>query len=128
MSALLYCAITLAIKNEKEILALVLASVLFLLRLIVSVKVVKNAKKKLAFTIFVKVFYIIAILMLGVLVIVSKLSTDEMISTVCCTIGLLLSTIMPVLTFIVWLITFPLSKAVSVKPKKETKTDDEVAD
>ena len=128
LSALLYCAITLAVKNEKEILALILASVLFLLRLIISVKVTKNAKKKLAFTVFVKMFYIIAILMLGALVIVAKLSTDEMISNVFCIVGLLLSTIIPVLTFVAWLITYPISKLMPAKPKKETKTDDEVAD
>lgn len=126
ISSLLYCAIILGVK--KEIIALVLAAVLFLLRLVINVNIIKKSEKKLAFTTYVKSLYITAILILGGLIIASKLSTDIMVANVFCTLGLLLSIIMPVLTFIVWLIMYPLSKTVSVKPKKETKTDDEVAD
>ena len=45
ISSLLYCAIILGVKKEKEIIALVLAAVLFLLRLVINVNIIKKEKR-----------------------------------------------------------------------------------
>ena len=126
ISAILYCAITLCLTKEKEWIALILAIVLVALRAFLVIATQKNTTKKLAFTAQVKAIYITAILILGALVMVSVLSTDVMAANVCRTIGLLLSIIMPVLVFIVWIITYPLAKFVFAK--KESDTDDIVTD
>ena len=126
ISAILYCAITLCLTKEQEWVALILAIVLVALRAFLVIATQKNTTKKLAFTAQVKAMYITAILILGALVMVSVLSTDVMAANVCRTIGLLLSIIMPVLVFIVWIITYPLAKFVFAK--KESDTDDIVTD
>ena len=126
ISAILYCAITLCLTKEQEWVALILAIVLVALRAFLVIATQKNTTKKLAFTAQVKAIYITAILILGALVMVSVLSTDVMAANVCRTIGLLLSIIMPVLVFIVWIITYPLAKFVFAK--KESDTDDIVTD
>lgn len=126
ISAILYCAITICLTKEQEWIALILAIVLVALRAFLVIATQKNTTKKLAFTAQVKALYITAILILGALVMVSVLSTDVMAANVCRTIGLLLSIIMPVLVFIVWIITYPLAKFVFAK--KESDTDDIVTD
>lgn len=128
VNSLLYCAIILGIRKEKEILALVLAAVLLVLRLVMNVNIIKKSKNRLVFTVRVKAFYITAIVILGASIIITKLSTDIMLANVFCTLGLLLSIIMPALTFVVWLITYPLAKISSTKPKKESAADDETVD
>lgn len=126
ISAILYCAISICLTKEQEWVALILAIVLVALRAFLVIATQKNTTKKLTFTAQVKAIYITAILILGALVMVSVLSTDVMAANVCRTIGLLLSIIMPVLVFIVWIITYPLAKFVFAK--KESKTDDIVTD
>ncbi len=124
LSAILYCAITIAIKKEMEILSLVLAAVLMLLRVAIIIIINKKSTKKLLFTSRVKIFYITAIVMLGALVIVSTISTNTMAVNICRMACLLLSIIMPVLTCIVWVVTLPIAKRLFKKTEKEPGTDD----
>ena len=125
VSAVFYAIITLSIIKEKDVIALVLAIVLALLRVIVSFMVGKKSTKKLAFTARVKRLYIAAIIVTGVLVLVSALSSNTMASEGCRTLCLLLSIVTPALTIVIWVITYPIEKMIKrSKNKKEQDIDD----
>lgn len=119
ISALFYCAITVGIIKEKLILALVLAIVLTLLRILLSF----STRKQLAFTVRIKRLYIAAILILGILVLVSAICSNIILAGVCRTICLLLSIVTPVLTFITWGVTYPFEKV-----KKDSKNTAQPSD
>lgn len=128
LSAILYCAITITIKKEMETLSLVLAVVLMLLRVAIIIISNKNSTKKLSFDSRVKIFYITAIVILGTLVVISTISVNAITVNVCRTVCLLLSVIMPVLTFVVWIVTLPITKRLSPKTLKELETNDGATD
>lgn len=128
LSTVFYCAITITIKKEMEILSLVLAAVLMLLRVAIIVISNKNSTKKLSFDSRVKIFYITAIIMLGALVMISTISNNTTVVSVCRMVCLLLSVIMPVLTFVVWVVTLPIAKCLFKKTPKEPETYDGATD
>ena len=128
LSTILYCALTIAIKKEMEILPLVLAAVLMLVRVAIFVIANKNSTKKLMFDSRVKAFYVTAILMLGVLVVIATISTNATAVNICRMVCLLLSIIMPVLTCVVWFVTLPIAKFLSKKTPKEPETNDGATD
>lgn len=112
ISAIAYCAITVGMVNGKTILALVLSVVFMALRVVLNIKTHKNSIKKLVFTARVKRLYITAILLLGALIL-SAVLLNGITSEICRTLCLALSIVTPLLTFVVWAITYPIEKAVS---------------
>ncbi len=129
--AIAYCLLTFCFLNKKYILSLLLAIVLLAVRVILCISTHKKSIKKLVFTARVKRLYITAIILLGILLIVCALSpnkinaivqidnnnnflivsdlTREIARTIC----MLFSLITPILTIIIWLITYPIEKTVS---------------
>ena len=129
ISAVFYTSISLSIIKGKDVLALVLAIVLALLRVIVSVVGGKKATKKLAFTVRVKRLYIAAIIITGVLVLVSAISSNVLAAEVCRTLCLLLSIVVPVLTVIAWATTYPIERMIKRSTnQKEQGIDDNALD
>lgn len=127
LSAFFYCTITIGIIKNKIVISLVLALLLMILRVVFNINAHKKQTKRLAFTARVKRFYVTAILMLGVLVLVSTISPNAAVSEVFRMICLVLATVTPVLTFVVWVVTYPIERYLSAKRKKESVTDDGVA-
>ena len=127
LSALFYCAITIGIIKDKIVISLILALMLMILRVIFNINAYKKQTKKLAFTVRVKRFYIVAILLLGALVLVSTISSSVAVSKVFRVVCLVLSTVTPVLTFVVWVITYPIERYLRLKRKKGSVTDDGAA-
>lgn len=126
-----YCLLTLCFSNQKYYISLVIAVIFLAVRIFLSISAHRKSIKKLVFTARIKRLYITAILVLGISLIVCVLSPNEItnivqigksnkflivgnlyreISRVLC---LLFSAITPVLTAIIWLITYPIEKAVS---------------
>ena len=108
LSALAYSVLTWGIIKNKSILTLILAVVLIGVRIFLNILFYKNSEKKLLFTARVKRLYIAAIILLGVLILVSAISSNVSLSSVCRTFCSLLSIVTPVLTVAVWGITYPI--------------------
>lgn len=113
LTSILYCAISFCLMNGKEWATLIAAVCLLALRVFLCFKTHKKSIKKLVFTARIKRLYITAILLLGLLVFVCYMNYFNTTGNICRTFCLLLSIISPVLTFIVWAITYPIEKAVS---------------
>lgn len=113
LSAISYCLITLGMIKQKDIVCLCVAALLFLVRLFLNIKTHKKSIKKLVFTARVKRLYITAILVLGALIIAYAMLHEQMAGTICRMALLLLAIVTPLLTFVIWLITYPIEKAVS---------------
>ncbi len=118
VSAIFYCAITISIIKDKAIISLVLASLLMVLRVGLNINARKKQTKKLAFTARVKRFYVAAILMLGALVFLSTILLNVTAVAVFRMICLILSIVTPVLTLVIWGVTYPIEKALICKNKK----------
>lgn len=113
VSAILYCAITFCLLNGKDIPALVIAACLLAVRIVLNIKTHKKSIKKLVFTARIKRLYISAILILGVLVFVGTLWYFTIAGQVCRMLSIVLSVVSPLLALVIWLITYPIEKAVS---------------
>lgn len=113
ISALVYCLITVGMLRGKWVLSFVLSIVLLTLRVFLNIKTHKKSIKKLVFTARIKRLYVVSIIMLGALVLVSALAPGTITAEICRTICLALSVVTPILTFVVWAITYPIEKAVS---------------
>ncbi|MBE6810891.1 MAG: UDP-N-acetylmuramoyl-tripeptide--D-alanyl-D-alanine ligase [Ruminococcaceae bacterium] len=113
ISAILYCAITVGSINGKAVLSLVLAGILLALRITLNINTHKKSIKKLVFTARIKRLYITAIVLLGVLVLIPAIFIDALASEICRTLCLVMSIVTPILTFVIWIITYPIEKAIS---------------
>lgn len=112
LSAICYCVVTLLISKDKPIPALIISVLLLITSVFSNVKTHKKSIKKLVFTARVKRLYITAIVILGALLfgsIYSHIIWGE-VSRVLCTA---LAVVSPLLTFVVWLMTWPIEKAVA---------------
>lgn len=119
LSAISYCLITLCMMKQKEIICLCVAAILFLARIFLNVKTQKKSTQKLLFTARVKRHYVTAIIILGALIITYAMLNEQMAGNICRIVLLLLAIVSPVLTFISWLITYPIEKLVQ---KRNTNT------
>lgn len=113
ITAVLYCAISFCLMNRAEIPALIMAAILLAVRLYFNIKTHKNSIKKLVFTARIKRLYITAILLLGILIFVYFLNYYSIAGNICRTLCLLLSIVTPVLTILVWAITYPIEKLIA---------------
>lgn len=131
LCTLVYCFLTFCITNQKYFISFIVAALVLAVRIFSSVSTHKKSIKKLVFTARVKRLYVTAIIVLGALLttsilLPSKLSgivqignsnkffvvgdlCHEILRTIC----LLFATITPILTFVIWVITYPIEKAVS---------------
>ncbi len=113
ITAVLYCAISFCLMNRVETPAFIMSIILSAVRLYFNIKTHKNSIKKLVFTARIKRLYITAILLLGLLVFVYFLNYYRVSGNICRTLCLLLSIVTPVLTILVWAITYPIEKIIS---------------
>ncbi len=113
ISAVVYCLITVGMLRGKWVLSFVVSIVLLALRVFLNIKTHKKSIKKLVFTARIKRLYVVAIIVLGALVLISALAIGSMMAEICRTICLALSVVTPILTFVVWAITYPIEKAVA---------------
>ncbi len=113
VTAILYCAVSFCLMNRADIPALIIAIILLAIRAYLSTKTHKSSIKKLVFTARIKRLYITAILILGLLVFAYFLNYYTVLGNICRTLCLLLSIVSPLLTFLVWAVTYPIEKAIS---------------
>lgn len=131
LCTLVYCLLTFCISNQKYYITLGISIAVLAVRIFLSIATHKKSIKKLVFTARVKRLYVTAILALGALITVCVLSPaqtsqilqigntnkflivgnlrHEISRTVC----LLFATVTPILTLFIWLITYPVEKAVA---------------
>ena len=121
VSAIFYCAITLFVLNGKEILCLIAAVALFAARIILNIKTHKKSIKKLVFTARIKRLYVTAIIVLGVLLYGSIFSFYTLFGEVSRVLCIVLSVVSPILTVVVWLITYPIEKAIAKRYINDAK-------
>ncbi len=112
VSAILYCALTTFILKNRVWLCLILAIVLLVVRILSNIKTHKKSIKKLVFTDRVKRLYITAIVILGVVLFGSIYSYYTVFGNMARILCVALSVVTPVLTTIIWLVTYPIEKAV----------------
>ncbi len=113
LSAIAYCAITFLVMRGKPWFCLALAILLLVTRILLCVKTHKKSIKKLVFTARIKRLYITAILILGISLFGSIYSFYNTLGEASRVICIALSVVSPLLTVVIWLITFPVEKAVS---------------
>ena len=113
LSAILYCAITFCISNEKGVIGLVISILLLITRIFFNIKTHKKSIKKLVFTARIKRLYITAILVLGILLFISAFTKGTLLGEICRILVVVMSVVTPVLVFVIWSITYPIEKAVS---------------
>ena len=119
VSAMLYCAITVGVMKGKVVLSLVLAIALTVLRVFLNIDTHKKSDNKLAFTPRVKRLYIAAILMLGILILVSATSSKLVANEICRTLCLMLSVVTPALTIVAFGVNYVTEKTIKKFKKKQ---------
>lgn len=136
ISAILYCAITALVLNSRSIFAFVIAVLLLAVRIVLCIKTQKKSIKKLVFTARIKRLYITAVVLLGALLLIGTVASSaansadvnsviklsetivivvqkSLIADMCSVVCLVLSIVSPLLTVVVWTLTYPIEKAVS---------------
>lgn len=139
ISAVIYCAIMFFVLNSLDIFALILSVLLLAARIALNILTHKKSTEKLTFSAKIKRLYIIAIVILGILLFVSAISfgnatkviniaggylidnnmAGEAVRTIC----ILLSSVTPVLTVVIWFINYLIEKATAKSRKKPAKHD-----
>lgn len=113
LSAIIYCAFTFLLLNNKQWICFVIALLMFIIRIISSIKTNKKSIKILVFTARIKRLYVTAILLLGVFLFGSIFSLYNIFGEISRIMCIALSIVAPLLTLVIWLVTYPLEKAVS---------------
>lgn len=113
LGAVIYCALVFSVLMQKNILALIISIILLIISITECVTTAKKSIKKLVYTARVKRLYIAAILILGGLIIAYAFTPYTIAGSVVRTLCMLLSVISPILTFVIWAVTYPIEKMVS---------------
>ena len=113
ISAILYCGITYFVLNGKSTLSFIVAILLLAVRIFLNIKTHKKSIKKLVFTARVKRLYVTAILLLGIFLFGSIFSFYTLFGEVSRVLCISMSVVPPLITVIIWLITYPIEKVVS---------------
>lgn len=122
MSAVLYCALTFLIQNDKSVFVLTVAVMLLALRIIQNLTARKKSIKKLVFTARIKRLYATAILILGLLASAFEIfknndlnvfAANSSLSKACYVLCIILSVVSPAFVFVIWGITYPIEKVVN---------------
>lgn len=108
-----YCLLTYSLMNRKDIVSLCVALAFLAVRILLNISTHKKSIKKLVFTARVKRLYITAIVVLGGLIIVCATVGSSLTVEICRIMLLVLAMVTPVLTMVIWGITYPVEKLVS---------------
>lgn len=120
-SALVYLIISVLYNFKIYIAISLLVTLSLILRIPNTIKLQKKSIKKLVFTGRIKRLYAAVILLFAVLISVYCLAPQAFIGRISALLTLLLSTVTPILTFVVWLITTPIEKIISNGFVKDAK-------
>lgn len=118
LSAIMYCVITALVLRGSDVVVLILSAFLFLIRIILNLKTSKESIKKLGFAARVKRLYVTAILLLGVFLFGSIFSFYNLFGEISRVLCIVLSVVSPLLTIVIWLVTYPIEKAVAKRSAK----------
>ena len=113
LTAMIYCALTLFILKGRSVLTLIVAIALLAIRIYSNISVNKKSIKKLVFTSRIKRLYITAIVVLGICLIGSIYSSVSALGGILRVLCVAMSVVSPLITLVIWLITYPIEKAVS---------------
>lgn len=113
LSAMMYCAITVSVLQGSDILTLILSVCLLIIGIASNIKTHKKSIEKLGFTARIKRLYITAILLLGVFLFGSIYSFYNLFGEISRVLCIVLSVVSPLLTVVIWLVTYPIEKALA---------------
>ncbi len=113
LSTILYCSLTAFVLRNKLWLCLAAAIILLVIRFFSNKRTHKKSIKKLVFTARIKRLYITAILILGIMLFGSIYSYYTVLGDAARMLCIALSVVSPLLTTVIWLITYPIEKAVA---------------
>lgn len=113
LSAVIYCAITVSVLQGSDVPALVISVCLLFVRIVLNIITYKKAIKKLRFTARIKRLYITAILLLGVFLFGSIYSFYNLFGEISRVLCIVLSVVSPLLTVVIWLVTYPIEKVLT---------------
>lgn len=122
-SAIVYCAITFLVLNNKDLFVLILSVLFLAARLALNILTRKKSTKKLGFTARIKRLYVTAILLLGVCLFGSIFSFYNLFGEISRMLCIVLSVVSPLLMVVVWLITYPIEKALAKRFANKSKSD-----
>lgn len=128
ISAIVYCVTTFLVLNNKDLFVLIL-SVLFLAeRIALNILTRKKSVKKLGFTARIKRLYVTAILLLGVCLFGSIFSFYNLFGEISRMLCIVLSVVSPLLTVVVWLLTYPIEKALAKRFANKAESSSDIGD
>lgn len=113
ISAIVYCVMTVSMLKGRWIFSFVVAIVLLGLRVFLNINAYRKSEKRLNFTAKVKGIYIVAILVLGILLLLSVLMPRGFGAEVCRTLCMALSTVSPLLTLLASGLLWPIEKIIN---------------
>lgn len=128
ISAIVYCATTFFVLNNKDMFVLILSVLFLAARIALNVLTRKKSVKKLGFTARIKRLYVAAILLLGVCLFGSIFSLYNLFGEISRMLCIVLSVVSPLLTVVVWLITYPIEKALAKRLDNKAKCDSDIVD
>lgn len=111
--SILFCASSTLYLGEKSIVQLVLFTILLLVRIFLAVHTHKKSIKKLVFTARVKRLFSTAILIFIILIVGYTLFYETLLGEISAMLVFMISSISPITVLLVWMVTYPLEKAVS---------------
>ncbi len=111
--AIAYCLLTFSLLNRKNVFCLCAAIVFLIIRILLNISTHKKSIKKLVFTARIKRLYVSAIFIFGATIIACVVAPRTLAAEICRTVCLALSVVTPILTFVIWGITYPIEKLVA---------------
>lgn len=113
IETILFCLSSLFFSNKFYIAQFVLIILLLIARIVISVGTQKKSVKKLAVTARIKRLYLAAFLIYALLIVLYCFIPNELFAKIFLILGFMLAFVSPLITLLVWLITFPIEKAVN---------------
>lgn len=128
LSAMMYCAITVSVLQGSDILALILSVCLLIIGIVSNIKTHKKSIEKLGFTARIKRLYIAAILLLGVFLFGSIYSFYNLFGEISRVLCIVLSVVSPLLTVVIWIVTYPIEKVLAKRFVNKVKCGADVGE
>lgn len=110
LSAVLYCFFTLLVLKGRMWLCFAVAVLFLAIKIFLNIKTHKKSDKKLVFTARIKMLYIAAILLLGISLFGCVYSFYTILGEISRVVCIALSVVPPLLTAVIWAITYPIEK------------------
>ncbi len=109
--AISYCIASLLFAKVRYIALLVFSAVILITRIVLAIRTQKKSIKKLVFTSRIKRLFGAAIILSGVLIALYEIVPENLIGQIGFVLSLMFSIVTPLLTLVVWCLTYPIEKA-----------------